>query len=71
MLEGELTDGDRTYARAPTSRTPPAWSTARIARKRGCRVLTVQGGKMATGDSDFHLAGGQGGEQAGGQAGRT
>ncbi len=59
VLEGELTDGDRTYG-------PGAYLTHAAGvvhgphrSEKGCRVLTVQGGKMATGDSDFHLAAGR------------
>ncbi len=47
VLEGELTDGDRTYG-------PGAYLTHAAGvvhgphrSEKGCRVLTVQGGKMA------------------------
>ncbi len=66
VLEGELTDGDRTYG-------PGAYLTHAAGvvhgphrSEKGCRVLTVQGGKMAAGDSDFHLADENGASPAGG-----
>ncbi len=70
VLEGQLTDGDRTYG-------PGAYLTHAAGvvhgphrSEKGCRVLTVQGGKMAAGDSDFHLAEGQkGGGRRPGQEG--
>lgn len=60
VLEGELIDGERRYG-------PGAYLTHAAGvvhgphrSDQGCRVLTVQGGKLAAGDSDFHLAPGDG-----------
>ncbi len=63
VLEGELSDCDRTYG-------PGAYLTHAAGvvhgphrSEKGCRVLTVQGGRMANGDSDFHLADEKGSER--------
>lgn len=68
VIEGELIDGGRTYG-------PGAYLTHAAGvvhgphrSERGCRVLTVQGGKLAAGDSDFHLV--ADGDGADTQAGR-
>jgi quercetin dioxygenase-like cupin family protein len=56
VLEGDLIDGGRTYG-------PGAYLTHAAGvvhgphrSEGGCRVLTVQGGKIAADDTDFHLA---------------
>ena len=55
VIEGELTDGDQTYG--PGSYLTHAAGVVHGPHRsdKGCRVLTVQGGKMAADDSDFHL----------------
>jgi quercetin dioxygenase-like cupin family protein len=56
VLEGELIDGERRCGPGTYLTHAAGVVHGPHRSEQGCRVLTIQGGKLAAGDTDFHLA---------------
>ena len=64
VLEGELIDGDRRCGPGTYLTHAAGVVHGPHRSEQGCKVLTIQGGKLAANDTDFHLADGADGRGA-------